>query len=115
MDKKTLPDYPRIFDYGCGYGGWTNLISSIKCSKVDVDDVDDAALNFTKNLLGQRYEKEELQDVNYIILFAVLELFDEDGQKDILKKMKDKMKGDKRFIIQYNLRPLNNSKFPSQI
>jgi len=19
--KKTLPDYPRIFDYGCGYGG----------------------------------------------------------------------------------------------
>ena len=101
--KKTLPDYPRIFDYGCGYGGWTNLISSLKCSKVDVDDVDDAALNFTKNLLGQRYEKEELQDVNYIILFAVLELFDEDGQKDILKKMKDKMKGDKRFIIQYNL------------
>ncbi len=53
--------------------------------------------------MGRRYEKEELQDVNYIILFAVLELFDEDGQKDILKKMKDKMKGDKRFIIQYNL------------
>ena len=101
--KKTLPDYPRIFDYGCGYGGWTNLISSIKCSKVDVDDVDDAALNFTKNLLGQRYEKEGLQDINYIILFAVLELFDEDGQKDILKKMKVKMKGDKRFIIQYNV------------
>ena len=42
--KKTLPDYPTIFDYGCGYGGWTNLISSLKYSQVDVDDVDERAL-----------------------------------------------------------------------
>ncbi|MDA9648912.1 hypothetical protein N9T54_00695 [Alphaproteobacteria bacterium] len=39
--KKTLPDYPTIFDYGCGYEGWTNLISSLKYSQVDVDDVDE--------------------------------------------------------------------------
>lgn len=103
LDKfflRNFADAKLIYDHGCGYGGWTNHISSLIGAQMSIFDPDVDAYKYTNSLLNERLSQSK-GPFDAIMCFAVLELLDGADQLKLLREFHDLVTGS--VILQYNV------------
>lgn len=88
-----------IYDHGCGYGGWTEYITSMTGAHAAVFDPDEQACIHTRKVLGTRLSNSE-GPFDAIMCFGVLELLEEGDQVALMREFAAKLTG--KLVVQYN-------------
>ena len=98
---RNLKDVDLLYDHGCGYGAWTDYLSQLAGAQAAIFDPDADAYAHTRSVLGSRFSDSE-GPYDAILCFAVLELFDEARQLELLREFAANLRG-RRLLVQYNI------------